>query len=201
MHEDWRTTSWMLDRMASGDDEAWRQFVGRFREPIRRLAVRAGLDDGEAEDAAQQVLLACCDGLKRGAFDREKGRLSAWLFGIVRHEVRRRGMHARRRDALGLAGGQTASAWLVDPAAERDWERTWHEQVLSIAVARVRREVQPTTWAAFERVHLLGEAPDAVAAALGMTRNAVFVAKHRVLTRLRAVEADLEDVRTERDPP
>lgn len=187
--------------MASGDDEAWRQFVGRFREPIRRLAVRAGLDDGEAEDAAQQVLLACCDGLKRGAFDREKGRLSAWLFGIVRHEVHRRGMHARRRDALGLAGGKTASAWLVDPAAERDWERTWHEQVLSIAVARVRREVQPTTWAAFERVHLLGEAPDAVAAALGMTRNAVFVAKHRVLTRLRAVEADLEDVRTERDPP
>ncbi|MCA3010317.1 MAG: RNA polymerase sigma factor [Phycisphaerales bacterium] len=201
VQDDWRTTSWILDQMVDGDDAAWRQFVERFREPLRRLARRTGLDDGEAEDAAQQTLLVFQDGLRRGTYDRDRGRLSAWLFGIARNEIRRASQRSRRRTALGLAGGEPWPSEAEAADAERDWHRDWQEQVLALAMARVRREVQPNTWAAFERVQLHGEEPATVAAALGISRNAVFVAKHRVLSRLRAIEAELTEVRREESRP
>lgn len=201
MQDDWRTTSWILDQMVLGDDVAWRQFVERFREPLRRLARRTGLDDGEAEDAAQQTLLVFHDGLKRGTYDRDRGRLSAWLFGIARNEIRRAGQRQHRRAALGLAGGESWPSEAEAADVERDWQLAWQQQLLTLAMARVRREVQSNTWLAFERVQLHGEDPAAVAAALGMSRNAVFVAKHRVLTRLRAIEAELTDVRREETRP
>jgi RNA polymerase sigma-70 factor, ECF subfamily len=194
VHDDWRTTSRILDLMTVGDGEAWQQFVARFREPLRRLASRLGLDHGEAEDATQQVLLLFRDGLAQGRYDRERGRLSSWLFGIAHHEIRRRRQRAQRRDAVENAVGEVASEALADPQAERDWDRTWREQVLAAAVARVQREVQPATWQAFARVHLGEEDPATVAADLGITRNAVFVAKHRVLARLRALEREFDDV-------
>jgi DNA-directed RNA polymerase specialized sigma24 family protein len=50
-------------------------------------------------------------------------------------------------------------------------------------------------------VQLHGEEPATVAAALGISRNAVFVAKHRVLSRLRAIEAELTEVRREESRP
>lgn len=187
--------------MVVGDDAAWRQFVERFREPLRRLARSTGLDDGEAEDAAQQTLLVFHDGLRRGTYDRDRGRLSAWLFGIARNEIRRAGQRRQRRTALGLAGGESWPSEAEAAGVEQDWQLAWQQQLLAMAMARVRREVQPNTWLAFERVQLHGEDPAAVAAALGLSRNAVFVAKHRVLTRLRAIEAELTDVRREETRP
>ncbi len=192
----WLTTTLILDRMRAGDDAMWDTFVERFREPVLRLALRHGLDAAEAEDATQQVLATFLTGLRRDSYDRKKGRLSAWLFGIARHEIRRCAQHAQRRKRLGIAGsGDSMPSGLLEDPAPQDWEREWREHLLATAMGRVRRDVQPITWSAFERVQLHGESPAAVADALGMTKNAVFVAKHRVLTRLRQFESEIDDVR------
>ena len=65
--------------------------------------------------------------------------------------------------------------------------------MLEAALARVKEEVEEKTWKMFERVQVNGESADAVATDLGVTKNTVFLAKHRVLTRLRGLEKEIDD--------
>lgn len=193
--DDWRTTSVILDQLIAGRSDVWHAFVMRFREPLVRLATRRGLDAAEAEDAAQQTLLILIEGIKGGTYHRNKGRLSAWLFGIARLEIGRRLERAAARERRGIAGrGETFGSWIAADDEEHVWEKEWRTALLKVALARVREEVEPRTFEAFERVLWRGESPDRVAAALGMSRNAVFIAKHRVLTRMRALEDELEQL-------
>lgn len=194
MITEWRTTSIILDRLAAGDDDAWRVFLSRFRAPIVKIARERGLDNAEADDAAQQTLFVFYDGMKNGRFDRDKGRLSAWLFGIARLTIQRSIEKKIARKDRGLGGSGDPFPSAIEESREKEaWENAWRESILAAALARVREEVEEKTWAVFERVQLKNESPEKVADELGMTRNAVFIAKHRVLTRLRRIEKDLDD--------
>jgi RNA polymerase sigma-70 factor (ECF subfamily) len=80
----------------------------------------------------------------------------------------------------------------VDFEAQLESER--RQAIFLWAAKRVREEVQPATWEAFWRAGVSGENVDAVARALGMSRGAVYVAKSRVMSRLRqAVQDHLTD--------
>jgi RNA polymerase sigma-70 factor (ECF subfamily) len=91
--------------------------------------------------------------------------------------------------ARGRVGRVAETAELAELAAaddlEQHWEQEWRAAVLRQCLVEIAAEVEPTTIAAFERFGLRGESAAAVAAALGMTVNAVYVAKHRVLQRVR----------------
>jgi hypothetical protein len=80
-----------------GNRTVWQQFVERYRPPILRFARRRGLTGDDAEDAAQQSLVAFAQAYQEGRYDREKGRLRSWLFGIARNQIRktRRESHSR----------------------------------------------------------------------------------------------------------
>ena len=191
---EWRTTTLLLDALAAGEDLAWRQFLERFRTPIVRLARARGLDSSESDDAAQQTLYVFWDGVRRGTFDRRKGRLSAWLFGIARLQVQRLNEKAAARRGRGLAGtGDDLPSAIGAVDDESIWEDAWRHAVLEAALARVKEEVEEKTWTMFERVQVNGERAEAVAAELGVTKNTVFLAKHRVLTRLRGLEKEIDD--------
>ena len=78
-------------------------------------------------------------------------------------------------------------AELEDPASamSRMWDREHDRHVLRQLLVKVRPHFSPETWRAFQRVALEGAPADAVAKELGMSLNAVFIAKSRVLNRLR----------------
>lgn len=193
MTMEWITTSTILERLQDYENaSAWNRFVARFRTPIVEFARKMGLANADAEDAAQETLMAFAKAYRKGHYDRNKGRLSKWLFGIAYLHVRRIYGDRARRDA------QVESGCCASIPDERDatisWDKTWRQSVLEQCLARVRQEVEPTTYRAFEMTALVKRPAAEVAGELSISRNAVFIAKHRVLTRLRKLQEEYERV-------
>ncbi|NOS99997.1 MAG: RNA polymerase sigma factor [Phycisphaerales bacterium] len=182
---DWVTTSTVLDRLHDfGNRQTWDHFAAVMRRPIVLFACRMGLARSDADDVAQETLLRFATKFRGGQYERSKGRLSKWLFGIAFHEV----LHARRKIA------RREPQWSADAAAESlvpdrraadDWEREWKLTLLRQCFERIRRETEPVAFRAFERVVRDGCAAADVAAELGISVKAVYNAKHRVLRRVR----------------
>ena len=55
---------------------------------IERYAARFNLKRADAQDAAQQTLIAFCNAYQQDKYQKEKGRLRVWLFGIARNQIR-----------------------------------------------------------------------------------------------------------------
>jgi len=195
---DWITTSTILSGLKDFErGEVWSRFVDRFRRPIVGFVRDLGLTVAEAEDVAQETLLAFADGYRRGAYDPARGRLSQWLFGIAyRQALRQRRRNVRREGPIG-AEGEATDFWnrLPDPDhATEVWDRRWEDAMLQTCLQRVRDEVEPATFEAFE-LSVRDDRPAAdVAAALQIPVKAVYNAKHRVLSRIRALREQLETV-------
>lgn len=194
---EWVTTSAVLRRLADFDDTAaWNAFADRFRAPIERFAKGRGLSESDAEDVAQETLMDFARAFRDAGYDRGKGRLSSWLFGIAWRRVDR----VRRKDERAVAeqpvGEHPTAFWAGvegDAAATRDWDEAWERARLERCLREVRREVQPSTFRVFEMLVLEHRSVEEAVAELGITRNAVYVAKHRVLGRLRDLIAGYDE--------
>ena len=93
---EWVTTTLLLDRLGDGDDAAWAQLSESFRPPVTRFVRKLGVPADACDDVTQDALLTFLDAFRRGRYDRDKGRLGAWLFGIAAQAVRRHGRRAAR---------------------------------------------------------------------------------------------------------
>jgi RNA polymerase sigma-70 factor (ECF subfamily) len=167
-----------------------------------RFARKLGLNEEEAEDAAQETLISFARSYREGQYDRRQGKLSSWLFGIARHRVL--DVVRRRRSKEVNVGDQEgeSSFWsrVGDPRqASEAFEESWRETVFENCLAQVRREIKAATFEAFELLTMKQMSPEAVAEQLGITRNAVFIAKHRVVTKLRERVQDYEDISSVQD--
>jgi RNA polymerase sigma-70 factor (ECF subfamily) len=192
----WITTTLLLESLRNAEDAAWEEFVARFRAPIVRFARDMGLAVDEAEDVAQETLLDFLRAYRNGQYDREKGRLSAWLFGIAHRRVR----NARRKEEgrpRPLKGPDRTAFWANLPDEQlgrRTWDVSWERAVIEHCLQQVRREVEPKTIRAFELFAIQGRSAATVADELGMSRNAVFIAKHRVMKRILELRTQMESV-------
>jgi RNA polymerase sigma-70 factor, ECF subfamily len=187
----------LLEAARTGrDPRAWQEFFLVYAPLLAAFARRVGLTDADTHDAIQETMLAVCTAFRKMTepFDRSKGRFKAWLRGIALHKIRdlqrRRARaeaaHARRA----LENGETA---IEDPAAEALFEAEWQRHRLHRALSRVATEIDPAVYQAFELCALHGEPPARVAQLLGVSRNAVYISKTRVLQRLRRVLAQLAE--------
>jgi RNA polymerase sigma-70 factor (ECF subfamily) len=195
---DWLTTSTILhDLRDLGNESAWGRFVERFRRPVVSFARGIGVPAADSEDVAQETLLAFARAYQDGKYDRAKGSLSAWLFGIAYRQALMQLRRERRREPL-LPPSADSRPPGDDVPDERfattHWEVTWEEFVFQECYRRVREELSDETRRAFERVVLDDASPERAAADLGISVKAVYNAKHRVLKRLREVRAELESV-------
>lgn len=192
---EWVTTSTILTRLERHDDPVWSMFHGRFRRPILAFAREAGLCADAAEDVAQETLLAFTQAFRAGKYVRTEGRLSSWLFGIANNKVREERRRGRKRltDSAARAGGGAPQDWTDDRAVAL-WEDAWRREVLSICLDRAREEVGETTYLAFEAYALRNIPAEVVAQDLGIAKSTVFVAKHRVLARVRELRREYESV-------
>jgi RNA polymerase sigma-70 factor (ECF subfamily) len=193
---EWLTTSTVLQRLSNfGDDEAWERFSERFWAPIEKFARRQGLTQSDAEDVAQETLLAFAESYRRGQYDRTQGRLSKWLFGIAWRRVD----HVRRKRYRAVTERPVAEDasqfWAQVPdenAASAAWDEVWERALLEAALRKVRDEVQPSTFRVFEAIVLEKRSVEEAMEELGLSRNAVYVAKHRMLSRLRTLMAEAD---------
>lgn len=195
MKTEWVTTSTILNDLRDYENHAaWERFVGRFRRPIHGFARTAGLSDADADEVAQEALIAFAQAYREGGYDPARGRLSAWLFGILYNHIRRHRQKAARQAARATPVDRT-TFWRELPAeaaARTEWDREWEQAVWAECVERVRSEFEPITLAAFEAV-VRDELPaNDAAKKLGVPVKTVYNAKHRVLKRIRELREDLE---------
>ena len=188
---EWVTTTLLLEQLSDGDEQAWAQLSQRFRTPIVRFVRSLGVPESEAEDVTQEALLIFLDAYRRGRYAREKGRLSSWLFGLAAQAVKRRGRGARRQ-ARELPAPSVFWQELSEPELRDAWDLEWDRHVFERCLSQVRHELRPDTVAAFELVTLQELSADEVAARTGLTTNAVYLAKRRVLQRIQQLREEHE---------
>jgi len=192
--EIWVTTSTILDGLHHSRDDAWERLVGRFRAPIVRFAAAQALPPADCEDVAQETLIALRQALSAGRYDRGRGRLSRFLFGIAMREI----VRARQRNARRAARvvQPEESAFLENVPDEREtretWDQVWEDVLWTQCIDRARREFEAPTFRAFLSVSR-GASPSEAAAELGVPVKAVYNAKHRVLKRLRELRAQIDE--------
>jgi RNA polymerase sigma-70 factor (ECF subfamily) len=176
------TSTSLLNRLRQPNQpQAWERFVKLYAPLLLVWARRQGLREADAEDLVQQVLLKLLDELpayQRGAGQSFRG----WLFRVTANQCQ----DFRRRKATRALPAADGLANLADPSPAADLEEQEYRRLLvQRGLQVVRPDFNETTWAAFTRVMLEGRSPAEVAAELNVSTNAVYLARHRVLTRLR----------------
>jgi len=170
------------------DDGAWSQFVELYAPLVYGFARKHGLQDADAADLTQDVLQAVSGGIRRLDYDPRRGSFRGWLFTVVRNKLRNF-LAAQKRPGRGT-GDTDAQQRLQELPAREDEQTTWWEQeyeqrVFSWAADQVRGAFQDSTWKAFWQTAVEGKTGPEVARALGMTVAAVYLAKGRVMARLK----------------
>jgi len=175
----------------------WQQFAARYQPMLVRYARRMGLKDADAEDAAQQTLIAFSAAYREGKYDPLKGRLRVWLFGIARNQIRNLRRRVAQHEQLVADESQNTGFFAAlpdDDAFERIWEEEWRDAVVRQCLAEVAREFDEQTLQAFELFAWKGLSAKEVADKLAITPNAVFIAKHRVMKRIRTLIPRMEEI-------
>jgi RNA polymerase sigma-70 factor (ECF subfamily) len=131
----------------------------------------------------------------RFRYEAERGSFRGWLFTLVRNRLRNF-LTSRRRHVQ--PGGEAAQQALLDlPGREEEaaqsWERDYERRLFDWAAERVREDCQEKTWQAFWRTAVQGQGGQEVARALGMTTAAVYLAKRRVMDRLKDYLQQVQD--------
>ncbi|MFO0983119.1 MAG: sigma-70 family RNA polymerase sigma factor [Planctomycetota bacterium] len=189
-----RTNTILLLGLADPENQAaWAEFDERYRPIILGFARRLGMHEAQAQDVAQETLLRVVQDFRAGSFDHGRGRLRSWLFTIARSRVfDARRLAARRQEAR----GDSALVDVPDDAVvSKCFDEEWQREVLRAAFAELRgaTRTDPQTLRAFELLVVDERRAPEVAQELGMNVNAVYVAKHRTLERLRSILARLQD--------
>lgn len=192
------TNTQLLDDLRNpGNETVWQQFVNRYMPMIVKYAVRSGLRSADAEDAAQQTMIAFCTAYQQGKYDREKGRLRFWLYGIARNQIKSV-FRRRAKQEVQVAEDTAQTDFFARQPDEADlekvWEEEWREAVLRQCLEEVHREFDAKSIEAFELFAWKGLPAQEVAERLGMTPNAVFIVKSRILKRIRELVPDMEKI-------
>jgi RNA polymerase sigma factor (sigma-70 family) len=184
------TSSSLLERVRNRDDAAaWERFSHLYTPLLHNwLRQQHRLQAQDADDLVAEVLETLVRELPRFHYDRGRGSFRGWLRTILANRLRNywRQQRAQPEVANDSDLGNILDQ-LEDPKSELAelFERQHNEVIAQRLLDAVRNDFEPATWEAFRRVVLDGEKPAAVAAALGMTAQAVHAAKYRVLQRLR----------------
>ncbi|MCB9857490.1 MAG: sigma-70 family RNA polymerase sigma factor [Phycisphaerales bacterium] len=193
---EWITTSTVLHDLRDFENRAaWDHFVLRFRLPVLNFARSVGLSEGDAEDVAQETLITFAELFREGRYDPQRGRLSKWLFGIAhRTALNHRRMTGRRAAVVSSGKSMTEDVAVGDASAAETWDREWAQALLEQCIERVRREVEPTTYRAFDLVVRENRPAAEVAEILGVNIKLVYNAKHRILRRIRELRESIEQI-------
>jgi RNA polymerase sigma-70 factor (ECF subfamily) len=178
------TPKTLLARLRSpADDGAWRRFVDLFGPLVLHWAGSMGLRRHDAEEAVQDVFALLVRELPRFEYDPARS-FRAWLKTVTRRAALRR---KRTLRALSPIPEECPEETDPDGVEEREY-RSWLLHRLWVILASDFDEVTRTV---FRRYAIDGEEPAELARELGLSRNAVYLIRHRVLARLRSELKDL----------
>lgn len=184
------TTQLIADLHDPSNAAAWTDFDARYRPVLQRLALKLGFAGDDADELAQQTLAEFCRAFRDGLYQRERGRLRAWLLGIARNIAL--GMR-RRRPAARVGGNSALDELPADSELTRIWEEEREREIFAQAMRRLREatRLDDNTIRAFELYAIQGLPVADVAEQCGLTVDMVYVVKNRLTKRLRELVQEL----------
>ena len=180
-------------RQEPSDQASWHEFVERYGRHIYRWCRQWKLQDADAEDLTQTILVKLTQKLRAFAYDPSRS-FRAWL-KTVAHHAWRDFEDSRRRNHSGTGDSQAQELMQSVEAREdlaRKLEEAFDLELLEAAKARVRLRVAPQTWEAFRLVALEGVPVVEAAARVPMQVAMVYVARSKVQKMLQEEIGRLE---------
>jgi RNA polymerase sigma-70 factor (ECF subfamily) len=167
----------LLQRLRRPEDQAaWERFTDLYVPLLYHWARRLDLQPADAADLVQDVLAVVVRELPRFTYDPSRS-FRAWLRTLLLNRWRT----SRRRAPMAALVGEPAAP---DPPDDLD-ETEYRRHLLQHALTYLRGEFSETFWRAFQEHALAGRPAEEVAAEIGIASGTVYVAKSRVLKRLR----------------
>jgi RNA polymerase sigma-70 factor (ECF subfamily) len=169
------------------DQEAWRHFVRIYAPVVYGYARKSGLQDADAADLTQEVLRAVSAAAGQLNYDPKRGSFRSWLFTVAHHKICDL-LAQQRRQGRGTGGARVQEMLEAQTAPSEDkalWEKEYEQRLFNWAAEQVRDRFHDATWQAFWQTAVEGKSGKEVAERLGMTVAAVYLAKSRVMARLR----------------
>jgi RNA polymerase sigma factor (sigma-70 family) len=191
----------LLSRLRQWDDaESWQEFFNTYWKLIYSVALRAGLEEAEAQDVVQETVISVARQMPNFRYDRARGSFKSWLFLITRRRINDhlRREYRRVRIEQPLPGGSSGTSRLeriADPAAVLSgevWDEEWKRQLFDGAVRRLKARVEPKQFQIFDCYVLKGWTVSEVVKTFGVTANQVYLIKHRFSTLIAKEVAKLE---------
>jgi RNA polymerase sigma factor (sigma-70 family) len=191
------TRASLLVRLRDSQDEAaWREFVDLYAPLIYGYVRKQGLQDADAADLSQEVLGAVAGAVNGLDYDPCRGAFRNWLFTVVRRKLSN--WRRAQRSRPDCSGHGTGADEFLDQcpapqAPEAEWEAQWERRLFAWACEQVCRDVSAVTWQAFWRTFIDGQPGKQVAEDLGLSVAAVYLARRRVLTRLKELVRSVQE--------
>ncbi len=168
-----------------GDSSAWIEFCEIYERAIYNLALKYGLQDADAREVSQEVLLAVSRRIH--LFDVDgRGQFRAWLATIARNATVDQLRNNRRRQAFGQPLTVDALE-SIEVETLQSFEAEAHREQFRWAASQVQTVVAPQSWQAFWLTAVDGQSPEVVAKHLNLSVGAVYVARCRILAKIKSL--------------
>jgi RNA polymerase sigma factor (sigma-70 family) len=185
----------LLERVRDPQNhDAWAEFVALYRPLIYRFGRARGLQEADAHDLAQDVLIAVSQQIDQWTPDPGRGRFRTWLARVASNQAI---TMYRRRHASDGVGGTTMVAVLHNQPEQVDADLTelqkqYQRELFRRAARIVREEFEESTWQAFWMTAVEDVAIDEVARSLARSVGSVYTARSRVIRRLQEIVHKLD---------
>jgi RNA polymerase sigma factor (sigma-70 family) len=187
----------LLERLClRPDQQSWKVFVDLYEPLIRGWLRRYSVKKEDAEDLAQEVMSVVVRELAYFEHNQQRGAFRNWLRTVTVNQLRALWRNQRGQAA---ASGDSDIARMLDQLADpssslsRLWDQQHDQHVAHRLMELIQPHFEPRTWEAFRRVAMDGKKAATVAEELGLSVNAVLLAKSRILCRLRQELRGLTD--------
>jgi RNA polymerase sigma factor (sigma-70 family) len=168
------------------DVDAWRELVQLYGRVVYGFARKRGLEDAEAAELMQEVLRSVARNAETMEHDPNRGTFHGWLFTVTHNKIGNF-LSAKKNRPRWTDDSGFLVASIPDREAEpdSDWDIEYQRQLAAKAMDRMKHVFRPSIWQAFWKTAVDGRPAQDVGLELKMTPGAVYVARCRVLTRLR----------------
>ncbi len=211
------TRASLLNRLKDQSDQAsWQEFFDLYWRLIYSVAIKAGLNDPEAQDVVQETVISVANNVGEFRYDPKVCSFKTWMLRLTRwrilDQLRRREREAAslgRRIHLGHDDSPAASDQAADRTSTLDrlpapggidldqlWNEEWQKTTMQVALATIRNRISPEQYQVFDLYALKGLPVAQVARMVGVSIPRVYLAKHRVAALLKT-----EVQRMESTPP
>jgi len=184
----------LIARLARPEDvETWQEFLRTYEAAILRYCRTKGLQDADAADVCQHVLVAVHKAAQNWQPSGREGSFRAWLFETARRACLKR-LRTRPADGIEQEKVEAPGTDLLDDMIQQE-DAACQKWAFYAAAAAVQLEVEETTWRAFWRTTVENQAAQTVADELRISIGSVYTARCRVLSRIRRRVDELSIVR------